>query len=258
MKKEITPFSRGTGGALSRLRRLFHAFKNPTIVMKKYMVILPLSSVTIFVALPKGADAQIVVSQVLQETVGRVIRAIDLQVQRMQNQTIWLQNAQKALENQLSKVKLAEISDWSQKQRNLYGNYYNELWQIKSVIAYYDRIKEMTERQASLVSQYNHAWNLLKSDKHFSAEELSYMQKVYSGILQESVKNLDEILVVINAFKTQMSDGKRIELINKAADRVDVNLSDLKQFNKQNYLLSIQRAKDENEVAILKKYYGVD
>lgn len=226
--------------------------------MKKYMVILPLSSVTIFVALPKGADAQIVVSQVLQETVGRVIRAIDLQVQRMQNQTIWLQNAQKALENQLSKVKLAEISDWSQKQRNLYGNYYNELWQIKSVIAYYDRIKEMTERQASLVSQYNHAWNLLKSDKHFSAEELSYMQKVYSGILQESVKNLDEILVVINAFKTQMSDGKRIELINKAADRVDVNLSDLKQFNKQNYLLSIQRAKDENEVAILKKYYGVD
>ncbi len=80
--------------------------------MKKYMVILPLSAVTVFVSLPKGADAQIVIGQVLGETVGRVIRAIDLEVQRMQNQTIWLQNAQKALENQLSKLKLTEISDW--------------------------------------------------------------------------------------------------------------------------------------------------
>ncbi|WPU97828.1 conjugal transfer protein TraI [Mucilaginibacter sp. cycad4] len=226
--------------------------------MKKYMVILPLSAVTVFVSLPEGADAQIVVSQVLQETVGRVIRAIDLEVQRLQNKTIWLQNAQKALENQLSKLKLTEISDWSEKQKNLYDNYYNELWQVKSVIAYYEHIKDMTGKQATLVGQYNHAWGLLQSDKHFSADELKYMQSVYSGILQESVKNLDEILVVINSFKTQMSDAKRLELVNKAADRVDTNCSDLKQFNNQNYMLSIQRAKDENEVLTLKKYYGID
>ncbi|WPV02149.1 conjugal transfer protein TraI [Mucilaginibacter sp. cycad4] len=222
------------------------------------MVILPLSAVTVFVALPKGADAQIVVGQVISETVGRVIRAIDLQVQRMQNQTIWLQNAQKALENQLSKLKLNEISDWSQKQKDLYSNYYNELWEVKSVIAYYERIKDMTEKQASLVSQYEHAWGLLKTDKHFSADELNYMQSVYSGILQESVKNLDEILVVINSFKTQMTDAKRLELVNKAGDRIDSNCSDLKRFSNQNYILSLQRAKDENEVTTLKRYYGID
>lgn len=226
--------------------------------MKKYMVILPLSAVTVFVSLPQGADAQIVVSQVLQETVGRVIRAIDLEVQRLQNQTIWLQNAQKALENQLSKLKLTEITDWSQKQQDLYKGYYDELWQVKSVIMYYDRIKDMAEKQAALVSQYNHAWGLLRSDKHFSADELKYMGSVYSGILQESVKNLDEILVVINSFKTQMSDAKRMELVDKAADRIDVNCSDLKEFNSQNQILSIQRASDENEVLSLKKYYGID
>ncbi|QTE41558.1 conjugal transfer protein TraI [Mucilaginibacter rubeus] len=236
---------------------ILHAIKKLKI-MKKYMVILPLSAVTVFVSLPKGADAQVIIGQVLGETVGRVIRAIDLQVQRMQNQTIWLQNAQKALENQLSKLKLTEISDWSQKQKDLYDGYYKELWQVKSIIAYYERIKDITTKQAALVSQYNNAWNLLKQDKHFNAEELTYMQSVYSGILQESVKNLDEILVVINSFKTQMSDAKRLELIDKAADRVDTNCSDLKQFNNQNYLLSIQRARDENEVSTLKRYYGID
>ncbi|WP_419699060.1 conjugal transfer protein TraI [Mucilaginibacter sp. NFX135] len=226
--------------------------------MKTYMVILPLSSATILVTLPKGADAQFVVGSVISSTVGRVIRAVDLEVQRLQNQTIWLQNAQKALENQLSKLKLSEISDWSQKQKDLYAGYYRELETVKSVIAYYGRIKDMTEKQASLLRQYNHAWNLLKSDQHFSAEELAYMQKVYSGVLQESVKNLDEILVVINSFKTQMSDAKRLELIDKAADRVDSNCSDLQEFNNQNYTLSLQRAKSGNEIETLKRYYGIN
>jgi hypothetical protein len=226
--------------------------------MKNYMVILPLSAVSIFVSIPKGADAQAIVGSVISSTVGRVIRAIDLEVQRMQNQTIWLQNAQKTLENQLSKLKLDEISGWSSKQKDLFSSYYQELWSIKTAIAYYSKISELTQKQVALVNSYNRAWNLLKSDKHFSADELAYMTKVYSGILQASVNDLDQILLVINANKTQMPDAKRMEIVNKAADHMDGNYNDLQQFNNQNKLLSLQRAGDENEVLTLKKYYGID
>ena len=225
--------------------------------MKKYMVILPISAMTIFISIPKGADAQFIVGSVISSTVGRVIRAIDLHVQSLQNQTIWLQNAQKALENQLSKLKLTEISDWSQKQKDLFSSYYQELWQIKTAIAYYSRISEMTQKQVALVNSYNRAWNLLKSDKHFTADELTYMSNVYSGILQESVKDLDQILLVINPNKTQMPDAKRMEIINKSADHMDSNYNDMQQFNNQNEILSLQRADDENEVITLKKYYGI-
>src|ERR1700744_626141 len=141
--------------------------------MKKYMVILPLSAVSIFVSIPKGADAQLVVGSVISSTVGRVIRAIDLEVQRMQNQTIWLQDAQRALENQLSKLELSEISQWSQKQKDLFGSYYQELWDIKTAIAYYSRISELTQKQVALVNAYNNAWNLIKNDKHFTVDELT-------------------------------------------------------------------------------------
>jgi len=226
--------------------------------MKKYMVILPLSAVTVFVSIPKGADAQFIVGSVISSTVGRVIRAIDLEVQRMQNQTIWLQNAQKALENQLSKLKLDEISDWSSKQKDLFGSYYQELWQIKTAIAYYSRISELTQKQVALVSQYEQAWGLIKNDKHFSADELTYMGNVYSEILQASVKDLDQILSVIHANQTQMPDAKRLELVNQAADHMDANFADMQQFNTANQLLSLQRAADENEVLTLKKYYGIN
>ncbi len=226
--------------------------------MKKYMVILPLSAVTVFVSIPKGANAQFIVGSVISSTVGRVIRAIDLEVQRMQNQTIWLQNAQKALENQLSKLKLDEISGWSQKQKDLFSQYYQELWNIKTAIAYYSRISDLTQKQVALVNSYNQAWALIKNDKHFTADELSYMTNVYSGILQASVNDLDQILSVIHANKTQMPDAKRMEIINKAADHMDTNYSDLQQFNTQNEMLSLRKAQSENEVLTLKKYYGID
>ncbi|HZY35959.1 MAG TPA: conjugal transfer protein TraI [Mucilaginibacter sp.] len=212
---------------------------------------------TIFVSIPKDSDAQFIVGSVISSTVGRVIRAIDLQVQQMQNQTIWLQNAQKALENQLSRLKLTEISDWSQKQKDLFSSYYQELWQIKSAIAYYSRIAEMTQKQVTLVNSYNQAWALLKNDKHFNADELAYMTRVYSGILQASVNDLDQILLVINGNKTQMPDAKRMDIINKAADHMDTNYNDLQRFNSENEMLSLQRAEDENEVQTLKQYYGI-
>ncbi|WP_354361158.1 conjugal transfer protein TraI [Pedobacter sp. UYP30] len=226
--------------------------------MKKYMVILPVSAMTLFVSLPSGANAQIAVMEVIKAGVKKVIKAVDLKVQRLQNETIWLQNAQKVLENQLSKLKLTEIADWTEKQKELYSKYYEELWKIKSAIAYYKRVKELIQKQTAIVDEYQWAWKLFKGDKHFSVEELDYMEKVYSGILDESVKNVDQILLVVNSFKTQMSDAKRLEIINAAADKMDINCSDLKQFNTQNSKLSIQRAQSLDEAAKLKEIYGIE
>jgi hypothetical protein len=226
--------------------------------MKKYMVILPVSAMTLFVSIPQGASAQIAILEVIQAGIKKVIKAVDLKVQRLQNETIWLQNAQKVLENQLSKLKLTEIADWTEKQKDLYAGYYKELWEIKSAITYYKKIKGLTEKQVAIVDEYKWAWGLFGKDKHFTPDELDYMGKVYSGILEESVKNLDQILLVVNSFKTQMSDAKRLEIINAAADKMDINYSDLKQFNMQNSKLSIQRASSLDEVAKLKEIYGIN
>lgn len=178
-------------------------------------------------------------------------------IQRNQNKVIWLQNAQKTLENTMSKVKLDEITNWVDKQKTLYKDYYEELQKVKTIISYYKRIKEITAKQVRLVEEYKRVWGLFKQDKHFTADELSYMGSVYSGILDESVKNLDQIFIVINSFQMQMSDAKRLEIINAAADRINVNYNDLKMFNQQGIIISLQRAKAQNDVDVVKKLYGL-
>lgn len=206
---------------------------------------------------PAESTAALPILEIVRAAMIAAIKAIDLRIQRLQNKTIWLQNAQKKIENILSKVKLDEISTWTQKQRDLYKEYYQELMKVKSIISYYQRIKEITQKQTRLVEEYERAWRLFQQDRHFTVDELDYMQRVYSGILGESVKNMDQIFLILDSFTTQMSDHKRLEIINTAADQIDANYDDLTLFNKQNILLSLQRAKTSNDVKAVKKFYGI-
>lgn len=201
------------------------------------------------------ADAAIPIAKIIQEGVKKVIKAVDLMIQRLQNKTIWLQNAQKVLENKLNELKLTEIAEWTEKHRKLYQDYYEELWKVKNTIAMYQRVRQVMDKQVRIVDEYRRSWNIVQNDDHFTKSELEYMYKVYSGIMEESVKNLDQILIVINSFKTQMSDGKRLEIIEEAAEQIDQNYFDLKDFNTENMLLSISRAKDASEIEVVKKLY---
>lgn len=195
--------------------------------------------------------------EIIKKLAIRVIKAIDLAIQRNQNKVIWLQNAQKALENTMSKLKLDEITEWTEKHKEQYRKYFEELKKIKQLIAAYKRIREVIDKQAALVAEYRRAWGLLQNDGHFTEKELLYMSQVYSGILLESAKSIDRIDGIITALTTSMTDGKRMELIDVAADQVDRNYDDLRRFNAQNTMLSLQRARTTDEAAVIKKLYGL-
>ncbi|MFH6958938.1 conjugal transfer protein TraI [Flavobacterium aquidurense] len=224
---------------------------------KKKIMICLLCFLLISTPARPATVAAIPILEIVKAVAKKVIKAIDLRIQKLQNKTIWLQNAQKKIENILSKLKLDEISDWTEKQKELYKNYYEELAKVKSIITYYQRIKDISEKQVRLVDEYERAWNLFQKDSHFKASELDYMQSVYSGILDESLKNIDQIFLVLDSFTTQMSDAKRLEIINAAADQIDANYDDLTLFNRQNILLSLQRAKTEHDVKSVKQFYGI-
>lgn len=224
--------------------------------MKKVLLTLLLLPALLLVSAPR-AQAQFVIADIIKAGITKVIKAVDLAIQRQQNSVIWLQNAQKTLENTLSKLKLDEISSWTQKQKDLYQKYFDELQQVKSIISYYRRIHSITDKQMQLMREYNRAWGLLSGDKHFSPQEIQYMGRVYQGILLETTKNIDEMILVVNSFKTQMTDEKRLEIINRAGDHVDRNFADLQRFNTQNAILSLNRSSSENEYDLVKRMYGL-
>lgn len=202
------------------------------------------------------AKAQDPIMEIIKQAVIKVIKAVDLKIQRLQNKTIWLQNAQKTLENKMSQLKLDEIKDWVEKQRKLYDDYFQELRQVKTVLAYYQRVKDIVQRQVQIVAEYKGAWALFRQDKNFTKEELDYMFNIYAGMMEESGKNVDQLFLVVNAFITQMTDAKRLEIINTVADNIEQQYVDIKDFNNQNKMISLQRAVAKGEIDYVKRLYG--
>lgn len=206
-------------------------------------------------ALPGGrATAQIpVVSQI----VGAAVRAADLAVQRLQTETIVLQEAEQALQNAMSELRLEEIANWVDDQRSLYAEYFQELATVKAVITDYHKVKEIIQRQEDIVSAYNQGLARFRQDKHFSAVELEQIENVYAGILTESGKNLAQLVMVMESLAMQMTDQQRLAIIAGAAAGMDRNWRDLQVYTNANELVSLHRAQDENDYLFIQKMYGL-
>jgi vacuolar-type H+-ATPase subunit I/STV1 len=201
--------------------------------------------------------AQIPVVSLVTGIIKKVIIAIDLKVQQLQNQTIALQNAEQQLENNLHLASLNDINGWLGKERKLYADYYQELSKVKTLISDYDEVKTIIRRQKQLLSEYRQASSLFHRDQNFSASELQAMESIYSGILQESLRNLDEALLAVNSHSTQMDDAERLQLVHQASSGMQTNLDHLRQYNSQNVTLSLERSRDERDRQTLRQLYSL-
>lgn len=220
--------------------------------MKRYFKFLAVAMALLLSGV--RSEAQI---PVIGQIITAVIQAIDVGVQKLQTETIYLQDAQRIVENAMSELKLNDISSWLQKEKDLYSEYYQELWKVKSYISYYDRVKDIISKEQQIISEYNRASSNFQKDSHFTSAELSTMASVYGGLLQQSAENLDQINLVINSFTTQMSDAQRLKIIDDAGAKIDKNYADILKFDQHNMVISLQRTQDENDLNMVKQLYGL-
>lgn len=223
--------------------------------MKAFRVLFFVGFVVTTTVHPYEAEAAIPIAKIIQEAVKKVIKAVDLMIQRLQTKTIYLQNAQKVLENKLNELKLKEIAEWTEKQRKLYKEYYDELWKVKDTISKFQKIQSILRRQARILKEYQHAWSIISNDKHFTVQEIKYMASVYAGIIRASERSIDELSLAIKSERTQMSDGERLEILSRVEENIEVLYSDLRVFNNQNKRLSMGRAKNEDEIKVIERLY---
>ncbi|MBS1605451.1 MAG: TraG family conjugative transposon ATPase [Bacteroidetes bacterium] len=207
--------------------------------------------------LPGGrASAQLI--DIIDAAVKKALMTADLAVQRLQTQTILLQNVQKDLENTMQNNMLSDITGWVRQQEELYSNYYQSLWQVKSVLSSYSKVAELVRRQAGLVQEYNQAQAAIRQDPHFSPAEITYIQNRYTAVLDESIRNTQQLSLVIKNFMTQMDDAARLRTIDETALRIDHNDDQLRQITRQTAILSLQRSKEDTEIHAIQQLYGIN
>lgn len=204
-----------------------------------------------------GVKAQVPIISIVSQLAQKVVVAIDLTVQKQQTETIGLQNAEQDAQNSMEQDELSGIAGWLQQTKDLYAEYYNELWQIKNAIGTYERIKQMIAEEGQILAQFKQMSAALGSDKHLTAAEVTSMNSTLSGIVSASVNNINQLELVINAFVTQMADADRLAIVDGAELRIDKNFMDMQQFYEGSSLLSLERAQGVGDVVATKALYGL-
>lgn len=205
-----------------------------------------------------GVRAQIPILDIISFVAKKVVVAIDLKVQELQTQAIQLQAAEKELENEMEDSELGDIFGWVKGQEQLYAAYYQELWQVKAAISGYQRVSAMIDKEAQIVQQYQQMTAALKADRHLTEAEVSAMTASLSAIVKENVNNLSRLQLVIQAFVTQMPDAGRLELVDEAGTSIDKNYSAMEGLYQSGLLLSLNRARGQNDVNAVKGLWGVE
>jgi len=248
---KVREYTRKHGSLLNGVKALAKDIRHGTV-----RLLLAFLLVAAGALLPsERASAQIL--DLIDAAVKKALMTADLAVQRLQTQTIVLQNFQKGLENTMQSSMLSDITGWVQQQEELYSNYYQSLWQVKSVLSSYSKVQTLVRRQTQLVQEYNQAKAMIGYDPHFSPLELNYIRNSYTAILNESIRNTQQLFLVMQSFLTQMDDASRLRIIDETAGRIDNNYEALRQVTQQTALLSLRRSKEDAEIHSIQQLYGI-
>ena len=149
------------------------------------------------------------------------------------------------------------IKNISEGNFNLHQVFLDGLLAVSPAVQNYKRIADIINDQILIVKEYKNAFNQFKMDANFTIEEITYLGKVYSNLFNASLKDIDELIMVITASTLRMSDDERLTSIDKIFAGMQDKLTFLRYFNNNTTLLAVQRAKERNDVSTIQNIYGL-
>jgi hypothetical protein len=140
---------------------------------------------------------------------------------------------------------------------NLHQVFLNGLYAVNPSVKNYARISQIIGYQQQLVKDYKNALERFRADGNLTADEIQFIERVYSDLSWQSLRNLDELYMVITASQLRMSDEERLQAIDRIYYDLEDKLFFLKEFNSSTRILIMQRAKAKQDVNALRHLHDV-
>jgi hypothetical protein len=201
-------------------------------------------------------------------TAGMLLRAAPASCQAFEAQQLlldWAKLAQmkQILQDMYKGYQIVEqgytaIRDISQGSFDLHKAFLDGLLVVSPAVRNYYKVAEIISYQLQIVTEYKQAYSRFRQDGHFSADEVSYIGQVYSNLFDKSVEALNSLITVLTDGGIRASDDERIKQIDGIHKDMQSRLSFLRSFNNRTALLSLQRSRDQDDVDMVKKLYGLE
>ncbi|MEO8172594.1 MAG: hypothetical protein ABI581_05910 [Sediminibacterium sp.] len=176
--------------------------------------------------------------------IAKVIKAIDLKVQRLQNQTLVSQVAQQAAEQALSKKKLSEITGWQEQLSKMYDGYFSELKQVKSTIVGGSIVKKILSLQQQVVVEYGRLGKEIGIKPEYDASLNSGME-------------IMQMLQVALSSQLSMRDAERICVLQTLKDAMYHCLESMQSLNTRQMEMISNRTRLQADLDYVKRLHGL-
>lgn len=207
----------------------------------------------VFLSFTVCCDAQVLI---ILKLIEKVIKAMDLKIQRLQNEALVLQNLQKDAENRLHEMKLGEIKNWTDKQKELYQKYFAELKTVKTNLSQSDVALVAASKHLLLLREYQASVNELDRTQFVNQNEKELLKNKFAGIVQHGMNSYSQIENALSN-GVSMTDGERMMLVLNGNRSLDSNLLDLQTRSKEVRQLIEQRGGQIRNIQSSKKIYGL-
>lgn len=145
------------------------------------------------------------------------------------------------------------IKDIAAGNFNLHEAFVDGLLLVNPSLAKYRRVADIIREEKSIVRQYKTAFRYFKTSGQFRVEELDYLGKVYSNLVDKTIVNLDALATVLTAGKLRMTDDERLMEINRLYEDTHRMLGFLTGFNDKVAQLVQQRRSQVKDLDNIKQ-----
>jgi hypothetical protein len=144
------------------------------------------------------------------------------------------------------------IKDLSEGNFNLHQVFLDGLLEVSPTVKKYKRIAEIVDMQVQLAKLSKSAARQFQISQLFNDRDMRYVQSVYDRLFTSSLRNMEDLSMVITAGKLRMSDNERLEAIDRIYSEVSDKLVFVRSFNEGNKILLLQKARESKDVNVLR------
>ena len=200
--------------------------------MKKILMLLAVICILLIPAKSKGQSAE--------------IQQLILNIEKLSQFKKILSDMKKGYE--LLSGGYKTVKDMTEGNFSLHKTFLDALMQVSPAVKNYKRVAEIVDYQISILKESRSGMNRFIKSGNFSGQEINYFEKVYGNLLNQSLRNLDELTMVITADKLRMSDDDRLKAVDDIYEQMQDKLLFIRNFNASSNVLALQRAKEKKDV----------
>jgi hypothetical protein len=151
---------------------------------------------------------------------------------------------------------LNTIRDIKQGDFDLHLGFIDSLKVVNPKIKTLAKVAGIIAMQFHINKTSKQALNAVRESAQFTPDELDFCKNVFDHLLDECLKGIDELVLVITSGELEMTDDDRLSRIDQIYTDMQDKFSFTGSFSNEISTLAIQRLTDQTEIDYSKKING--